>query len=448
MMLFKNFKIQVIIRIIFLFITLLALAYLILNTALYASIGILVLFCIYQIYGLIQLMDKSNLQMAQFLQAVRHADFSQSFKKPGLGKSFDQLNNAFNQVIQDFQRIRGDKEENYRYLHTVVQHVGVGLIAFDRQGDVELFNTAAKKLLGIARLRNINGLEQISTELMQKISKLKTGSRDLIKIQHDDDFLQLAAFATEFQLRGRALKLVSLQNIQSELEEQEMEAWQKLIRVLTHEIMNSITPISSLAKTVDQTLDELNLENFHRGEMKEIHDAVSTIHKRSEGLIHFVETYRKLTRIPQPNFQMISVMDLFKNVLHLTYSESSNKNINILSNVRPESLHVIADQELIEQVLLNLIRNAFDALSETKDASLSLKSELDDRGRVVIRVSDNGSGIVTEAQEKIFIPFFTTKKSGSGIGLSLSRQIMRQHGGSINVTSEPDVETTFKLTFT
>jgi len=447
MMLFKNFRIQVIARIILLFLTLLALVYLIEGSELYATIGILLLLCLYQIFALIRMMDKSNLQMAQFLQAVRHADFSQSFKKPGLGKSFNQLYEAFNQVIQDFQRIRGDKEENYRYLQTVVQHVGVGLIAFDKQGDVELFNTAAKKLLGVNRLRNINGLEPISSELRQKITSLKTGRRDLIQIQHEDDFYQLVAYAIEFQLRGRALKLISLQNIQNELEEQEMEAWQKLIRVLTHEIMNSITPISSLARTVDHTLDELNLEDFHPEDMKDIHDAVSTIHKRSEGLIHFVESYRKLTRIPQPNFQMISVKELFKNVLNLTDIESSKKNINILSNIKPESLHVIADQELIEQVLLNLIRNAFDALSGEKEPRLSLNSELDDRGRVIIRVSDNGSGIVAEAQEKIFIPFFTTKKSGSGIGLSLSRQIMRQHGGSIGVTSEPDVETIFKLSF-
>jgi len=447
MMLFKNFRIQVIIRTILLFLTLLALAYLILQTFLYATIGILILLALYQIYGLIRMMDQSNTRMAQFLQAVRHADFSQSFKRPKQGKSFDQLNDAFTQVIQDFQKIRGDKEENYRYLHTVVQHVGVGLIAFDHEGNIEIFNTASKKLLGISQLRNISGLETISTDLSQKISILKSGGRDLIKIQRDDNLLHLSAYATEFQLRDRSLKLISLQNIQSELEEQEMEAWQKLIRVLTHEIMNSITPISSLAKTVDQTLNELKFDDLDEADMQDIHDAVGTIHKRSEGLIHFVESYRKLTRIPQPNFQMISVDKMFNTVLNLTEVESRNKNIRISASVKPISLHVIADQELIEQVLINLIRNAFDALSNTEEGRLALISDLDQRGRVMIRVVDNGSGIEKEAQEKIFIPFFTTKKSGSGIGLSLSRQIMRQHGGSLGVTSEPDVETVFKLSF-
>jgi nitrogen fixation/metabolism regulation signal transduction histidine kinase len=259
-------------------------------------------------------MDQSNIRMAQFLQAVRHADFSQSFKRQDHGKSFVQLNDAFNEVIQDFQQIRREREENYRYLQTVVQHVGVGLLAFDDSGKVELINSAAKKLLGVTVLRNISSLKTLSRDLYVKLSGMKSGGRSLIKIQRDDDLLQLSAFGTEFQLRGKSLKLISLQNIQSELEEQEMEAWQKLIRVLTHEIMNSITPISSLAKTVDESLNDINTSVMSTGDLKDIRDAVNTIHKRSEGLIHFVESYRKLTKIPQPNFEMISVNAIIQNV--------------------------------------------------------------------------------------------------------------------------------------
>jgi signal transduction histidine kinase len=283
--------------------------------------------------------------------------------------------------------------------------------------------------------------------LLEKITGLKSGRRELIKIHSKDDLLQLAAFATEFQLRGRSLKLISLQNIQSELEEQEMEAWQKLIRVLTHEIMNSITPITSLAKTVDQSLAEMTGQLQDRSDLKDIHDAVSTIYKRSEGLLHFVESYRKLTRIPRPDFQIITIEEVFRRVSQLVKHESNAKKITISSIVQPANLKVLADQELIEQVLLNLIRNAFDALAGKQTPLITLSAELDHKGRVLIKVSDNGSGIVPEALEKIFIPFFTTKKTGSGIGLSLSRQIMRQHAGSINVMSEPDVGTTFKLIF-
>ncbi len=443
----KNFRVKVITQVLLLFLTLLAVVYVIHLTEFYAAAIVLVLLIITQVYHLIRLMEKSNDMMTQFLQAVRYSDFSQAFAKTVKGKSFDELNQAFAQVMQDFRSIRTEKEEHHRYLQTVVQHVGVGILAFDQDGDIELLNSAAKKLLGVSGMRNISILESTHKGLIEKITSLKSGSQDLIPIQRQDELIHLIVHAKNFQLRGRPLKLISLQNIQSELEEQEIEAWQKLIRVLTHEIMNSITPISSLAKTVDHTLDEIDPDNFNAADLNDIHNAVSTIHRRSEGLIHFVESYRKLTRIPQPNFKMIAVSSLFENVLSLTDVESNRKNINLSSTVVPENLHVIADPELIEQVLLNLIRNALDALAETGAPELSLMSSLDDRGRVVIRVTDNGSGIVKEAQDKIFIPFFTTKKSGSGIGLSLSRQIMRQHGGSINVTSRPDKETTFKLTF-
>jgi len=375
---------------------------------------------------------------------VRYADFSQSFKKPQLGKSFDTLQEAFSDVIQDFQRIRSDKEEHYRYLQTVVQHVGVGLIAFDGRGNIELFNSAAKRLLQTSGMRNIRTLKKINPGLVDKINMMKRGSRDLFKYQQDDDLLQIAIHATEFQLRGRSLKLVSLQNIQTELEEQEMDAWQKLIRVLTHEIMNSITPISSLAKTVDQTLKEKENQD---PDLQDVQEAISTIHKRSEGLLHFVESYRKLSRIPQPDFQMIAVQDLLKRVCQLVEHQANGKKISVSSSVKPANLKVAADQELIEQVLLNLMRNAFDALSGQSDPTVALMAELDNKSRVIIKVIDNGSGIVPEALEKIFIPFFTTKKTGSGIGLSLSRQIMRQHGGSLSVISNPGENTTFKLTF-
>ena len=261
--------------------------------------------------------------------------------------------------------------------------------------------------------------------------------------------MQLAIYTTEFRLRGRALILASIQNIQSELEEQEMEAWQKLIRVLTHEIMNSMTPISSLAKTIEEWLREMGVgQNDQQStDMQEIQEAITTIQKRSDGLIHFVESYRKLTRIPQPNFQLVKVSELFRRVVQLMEKGLAEKEIRINQSIEPEDLTVMADVELIEQVLINLFKNAIDALSKQKKGEITLAGEKDQRGRVIISLSDNGPGIVQEAREKIFVPFFTTKKSGSGIGLSLSRQIMRQHRGGITVTSDPNNETKFKLIF-
>ena len=448
-MLIKHFRLQIITRLILLALTIYLLVYLLHSTELYATIVIVAVVIIFQIYGLIRLMETTNRRLTTFLEAIRYADFSQSFKGTELGRSYRKLNEAFAEVMKNFQRIRGEKEENYRYLQTVVQHVGVGLIAYDKSGKIELINTAAKRLLNVSQIRHIQSLGSISEELVHKLLEMKPRTRDLVKIQSEDDLLQLAIYTTEFHLRGRALTLASIQNIQSELEEQEMEAWQKLIRVLTHEIMNSMTPISSLAKTIDEWLLEVgegpNGQQFT--DMQEIQEAITTIQKRSEGLIHFVESYRKLTRIPQPNFQIIKVNELFKRVVQLMEKELEENNIKLSQVIEPEDLTVMADAELIEQVLINLFKNAIDALNKKKKGEISLTGEKDQRGRVVIKVCDNGPGIVPEAREKIFVPFFTTKKTGSGIGLSLSRQIMRQHLGGITVSSVPNKETTFKLIF-
>ena len=448
-MLIKHFRLQIITRLILLALTIYLFVYLLHSTELYTTIVIVAVVIIFQIYGLIRLMETTNRRLTTFLEAIRYADFSQSFKGTELGRSYRKLNEAFAEVMKNFQKIRGEKEENYRYLQTVVQHVGVGLIAYDKSGKIELINTAAKRLLNVSQIRHIQSLGSISEELVHKLLEMKPRTRDLVKIQSEDDLLQLAIYTTEFHLRGRALTLASIQNIQSELEEQEMEAWQKLIRVLTHEIMNSMTPISSLVKTIDEWLLEMgegpNGQQFT--DMQEIQEAITTIQKRSEGLIHFVESYRKLTRIPQPNFQIIKVNELFKRVVQLMEKELEENNIELSQVIEPKDLTVMADAELIEQVLINLFKNAIDALNKKKKGEIFLTGEKDQRSRVVIKVCDNGPGIVPEAREKIFVPFFTTKKTGSGIGLSLSRQIMRQHLGGITVSSDPNKETTFKLIF-
>jgi signal transduction histidine kinase len=277
-----------------------------------------------------------------------------------------------------------------------------------------------------------------------------------VKIEDEGETLILAIYATSFKLRSKAITLVSMHNIESELAEQEMQAWQKLIRVLTHEIMNSVTPIASLAST-DNTLIEKSATRtdddyaqFSLESAEDIRDAVATIEKRSRGLLHFTEAYRNLTRIPKPKFSIFSVGECLDRTCQLLKGQLQKKGIELTTRVEPESLELTADRELIEQVLINLILNAVQALNGTEkdgDRRIALSSYLDDRGRTVIAVTDNGPGIDKEVMEKIFTPFYTTKKEGSGIGLSLSREIMRLHKGSISVQSVPDEETTFKLRF-
>jgi nitrogen fixation/metabolism regulation signal transduction histidine kinase len=445
---YKNFRLNCIFRVFLLGATIYVFFYLLFQTTLYATIAIVGSIIFYQIYSLIHYVEKTNRDLTRFFEAIKHTDFTQSFSGAGLGSSFDHLKAAFAEVIEEFRRARAEKEEHYRYLQTVVQHVGIGLIAFEPNGEVGLLNNAAKRLLRVTHLKNVKTLEPFSKLLVETLLRLQSGEKALVKVDDKNELLQFVIYATEFKLREQMFTLVSIQNIQSELEEKEMEAWQNLIRVLTHEIMNSVTPIASLASTVNDLLGTKK----SGGEMAadaigDMRGAVQTIQKRSEGLLHFVDAYRSLTRIPRPNFRIFRITELFNGVEQLLRASFKEKRINLNTKIEPESLELTADPEMIEQVLINLLLNAIQAVDGQAAAKIDLVSRIDERGRVIIQVVDNGPGIIPEVLEKIFIPFFTTKSEGSGIGLSLSRQIMRLHRGTITARSTPNVETVFTLRF-
>jgi two-component system nitrogen regulation sensor histidine kinase NtrY len=451
-MVYKKFRFSCIIRVILLGLSCLCFFFVLFKTELYAALLIIGLLIVYQIYSLIHYVEKTNRDLTRFFTSIRYSDFSQTFKDDGLGTSFEALRKAFAEVMNAFRKTRTEKEEHYRYLQTVVQHVGIGLIAFQPNGDVELINTAAKRLLRVPSLKNIQSLESFSKSLFETLQNIKPRERALIKVEDNDESLHLALYATGFKLRGQNFLLVSIQNIHSELEEKEIEAWQKLIRVLTHEIMNSITPIASLASTINELIRESwkfrrQDEKIETESLTDIHDAAQTIQKRSQGLLHFVDAYRNLTLIQKPNFQIFQVKELFTRVEKLMQTNIKIKAISFGHKIEPKSLELAADPELIEQVLINLLLNALHALEGQKNAKIDLDAKLDGRGRIVIQVKDNGPGITEENLEKIFIPFFSTREGGSGIGLSLSRQIMRLHHGSIGAHSEPGVETIFTLRF-
>ncbi len=453
-MVFSRFRLNVLARVLALSGTLFGFFYLLFQTTLYATLLIAGAIVLYQIYALLHYVEKTNRDLSRFFDAVKHSDFSQNFTGAGLGSSFDELKTAFGEVITKFQRARADKEEHFRYLQTVMQHVGIGLVSFQANGEVELINTAARRLLRVPHLKNIHALASWSKPLVDKLLAMKSGERALIKVEDKSELLQLAIYATEFKMREQKFTLVSLQNIQSELEEKEMEAWQNLIRVLTHEIMNSVTPIASLASTLNDLLvterterGEKNMNEVSAETINDLSEALQTIQKRSEGLLHFVDAYRNLTRIPKPNFHIFPVKTLFEQVRQLMRAQVAAKAITLSVQVEPESLEITADPDLIEQVLINLLLNAIQAVEQQGDARIALRAYLDERGRVNVQIADNGPGILPEVLEKVFIPFFTTKKSGSGIGLSLSRQIMRLHRGTISAQSAPGSETVFTLRF-
>jgi two-component system nitrogen regulation sensor histidine kinase NtrY len=447
----RSFRLNVIARALALGGTLFLLFYLITQTSLYATATVVTLVIVYQMYELIRYVERTNLELSRFLRSIRYADFSQTFSSRGRGSSFDELNTAFTEVVEEFQKARAEKEEHFQYLQTVVQHIGVGLIAFTADGEVALINTAAKRLLGIDQLINIKSLVVASPSLVQTLFSMRSGQKVLVKTEIHKEPLELVISATELKLRGQIHTLVSLQNIRSELDEKEVEAWQQLIRVLTHEIMNSITPISSLASTVNEMLKSSPAHDAQTSPtpevIRDVQGAVQTIEKRSQGLLHFVDAYRSLTRIPPPKFQIVSVKEMFERVEQLMRQRLADSRIILEKRMEPESLELTADPGLIEQVLINLVLNAAEALQNTPLPTVLLSAYIGERGRVTIEVSDNGPGIPKEVQGKIFVPFFTTKPNGSGIGLSLSRQIMRMHGGIILLNSEADKQTTFALRF-
>ena len=447
-MIYKKFRVNIIIRIIIIALSFF-LCFLAIETDFYITPILIGVIIILQVLSLIRYVDKTNRDLAGFLESIRFSEFTRSFQVEGMGSSFDELNRAFNDVIKDFQQVRSEKEEHFHYLQSIVQNIDVSIVAFQQDGTIEMINKAAKKLFQVSSLKNIHGLENFSEDLVTNLLEIKPGENRLVKVRDEDDLLQLSIYATELKMKSRIITLATISNLQSVLEEQETEAWQKLIRVLTHEIMNSITPIASLSSTLDLMLKGIIDEggNVDQETVMEIQQALQTINKRSTGLLHFVNTYRNLTRIPKPNFKVSSVNELFKNIQLLMEDEMNANGIDFMVSTEPDEIRFNADEQLIEQVIINLIKNSIHALKDCDDPRIELRAFLNKRGHLTIQVMDNGQGILKDVLDKIFIPFFTTKPSGSGIGLSLSRQIMRLHNGTISAQSVPEKETVFTLTF-
>lgn len=404
---------------------------------------------VFQLVEIFRFISQTNRKLTRFLESVKYSDFISGFTADNkLGKSFRDLNTAFNEVLEAFRKARSEKEEHWQYLNSVVQQVRTGILSYDTDGQIQLINPNAKRFIGNNSIRNLRELIQINPRLYHAINSVRSGKSELYKGSSE---LFLTIQSTELRIRGIDVKLVTLQNIQPELQKQELEAWQNLTRVLRHEIMNSITPISSLTSTLREILDhDLERKNSHY-ELKEegaedLKEGLSTIENRSKGLIKFIDAYREYTSLPQPKMSIVRLKDLVERVAQLMKPELKKTKVTFHHECNSEYLTIQADVEMIEQVLINLLKNAIEALAETPQANLQLIGRYDESS-VIIEVIDNGPGIIKEALEHIFVPFYTTKRTGSGIGLSLSRQIMQMHNGSITVKSEPEVRTIFTLRF-
>ncbi len=392
--------------------------------------------------------SQTNRKLTRFLESVKYSDFISGFTADNkLGASFRDLNAEFNEVLEAFRKARSEKEEHWQYLNTVVQQVRTGILSFDNEGQIQLINANAKRFLGIQNIENIEELNARNPKLLRAIKDVEPGRSTLYKGQ---DFL-LTIQSTEMRIRGNPMKLLTLQNIQTELQQQEIEAWQKLTRVLRHEIMNSITPISSLTSTLREILDHDMVQRNSHYELKsegaeDLREGLSTIENRSKGLIKFIDAYREYTSLPQPKLKTVRVKELIDKVVQLMRPDIKKTSIELRTSCESEFLTIQADEEMIEQVLINLIKNSVEALSDFESGVIEIIGTYSGNS-IEIQVIDNGAGIIKEAMTRVFVPFFTTKKSGSGIGLSLSRQIMQMHNGSLSVESEPGVRTVFTMKF-
>ena len=378
--------------------------------------------------------------LVRFLEGIRNDDLSVSFTT-GRGPLLDAVRTALADVVEAFRRVRSEREEQAQYLQTVVRHVGVALVAVRDDGHVALFNEAAGRLLGVRAPRSLPALAARRPALADALRADRAGGRSLVDVERDDRDLTLVVQTTRFQLGGALYTLASLQDIRPELEEKEIDAWQQLTRVLTHEIMNSVAPIASLAATAADLLGDGPSEAARASAL----EALGVIQRRCDGLVHFVEAYRSASRLPRPAFRIVGAAGLLGDVTTLV--RAATPALALRFRVDPPGLELVADPDLLEQALVNVLLNAVQALDSTAEGRVEVTARMGPAGRPVIEVTDNGPGLSPELRERIFVPFFTTKPGGSGLGLGLSRQIMRLHGGTLTAHSVPDVSTTFTLRF-
>ncbi len=386
-----------------------------------------------QLIGLVHSVQAHVDTLEDFFAAVNYEDFTRRFIEDDVDA---ELKYAFNKVLERFQDARADRDLQAGYLDTVIRHVPVPFFAARQDGSLSLVNNPARRLTGMPTLRNVKDLAKLDEQLPGALENIESGQQRLLQTQLRGMPVELRVSVSEIRMAGEVERLYSIENLSGELSARESSAWRNLIRVLTHEIMNTLTPVTSLAQTTVGMLDD-------PGSADDIREAIKTIGRRSEGMIQFVSRYRELLHMPEPASEDVSVRELLQNVA--TLLQPSTENVEISVSVTPESLQIFADRQLIDQVLINLVKNAGDALAKTNDAHIALSGRLD-IGRVIISVTDNGPGIPEEDVDQVFIPFFTTKRDGSGIGLSLSRQIMTAHNGEIGLETGA-AGTTFRLVF-
>jgi two-component system, NtrC family, nitrogen regulation sensor histidine kinase NtrY len=449
-MILKRFNILIVLRIILLCATMLALAWVIQRPEMFFNQITLAAIFILQAAELIRFVNQTNRELSRFLLGIKHADFTITFHQAHLGQSFRELEDSMHTILQAYKQVKIEKEAQYQFLQALITRLPIGIISIAEE-DIVVINATAEKLLNIEGYRNWSLLKLRHPTVAHALESVGDHGRKLVEFKTNQNTAHLAIEVSTTFILDKSYRLITIQDIHTELEQKEIEAWHKLIRILTHEIMNSVTPVASLTETMQGMLTDKSgqlksIETLTTDTLGDIRFSLNTIHKRSEGLLDFVEKYRALTRVPKPVVQPVRLHSFLKNMANLMAPEIQRHRITLQWQVSDENLQAQLDSSLIEQVIINLITNSIYALQQVTDKHVYLQAYQTDNG-TIIEVTDNGSGIREKEMQDIFIPFFSTKKEGTGIGLSLSKQIMSLHGGSIKVTSIPHAKTSFFLMF-
>ncbi|MBP6238201.1 MAG: GHKL domain-containing protein [Saprospiraceae bacterium] len=393
-------------------------------------------------YNLYRYTSTINKKLSRIFDSIQYQDFAITFRADNAkGDSFEELNNSLNAVVKSFNQVRAEREATLHFIQAIIQQINVGILSYNTDGKIELVNQAANKLLSIYKLSHISSIKNQHPEIYHLMTNLPSGESKLLKVNNSE----LSLSVKEIILRDRKIRLIALHNIRTELQARELEAWQNLTKVLRHEIMNTVTPIVSLSETMKDII-EIDLQTVidpqQKSGVEDLKNAIHTVINRSKGIMNFVNAYREFTNIPVPNLSEVLVSTLFHNVQALYETRHSQSiRFDII-----QDFTILADPDQIEQVLINIIKNAIEATEKTQNSMISIKAFMDHQAKT-IEVCDNGEGVTPEDSEKIFVPFFTSKPSGTGIGLSLSRQIMQMHGGTLEYLPNKPEGSKFVLIF-
>jgi len=450
-MILNNFIFRIILYVALIVLTSLAFAWTLQQEFMAATSTALIVALIFETISLIHFLMEIKKELQRFVDAVKNEDPTLLFGHKTRDSFLKEIHEGFNEIMTDFKLVRREKELERQFFQNTVEHVNIGLLAINEKEEIKLVNKAFKSMFQLEALNNLQKLASIHKDLPDLLLTMKNRDENAIKLLLNNELITVSIKTTSIKMGNQAVRIYSFQDISRQMNRSEVEAWQKLIQVLRHEIMNSISPIRimsgnliNLAEKMKQSASRNN--QSPKEQLTKLSEGLSTIRKRSTGLSDFIEKYRSLTKIPEPSFSHINVSNLFRHVTHLMKEQLNKKNIELEVKTNPKQLTITGDEKMLEQVLLNLIKNATEAVRANDHGKIILEAK-ETNEEAILSIHDNGPGIPADQLDKIFIPFYTTKEDGSGIGLSFSRQIIHLHGGTIQIKSEENKGTEVVLRF-